>query len=183
MKRWRTSRKLGLVCLGISGLVVLAFARQASAVSEQELKAAFLFNFARFIEWPRDAFLSADAPFTIGVLRDDEFHAVIEEVVDGKKVRGRSVAVTHVGQPEEARGAHILFVPASQRAATPGVIEALEGSYVLTVADDENFSRRGGMVSFRRYDKKLRFDINETEARRSGLKISARLLALASQVR
>lgn len=150
-------------------------------IDEQRLMAAFLFNFVKFVSWPDEAFSGPDASIEIAVLGDASFRNLMQQSVGDKIVSGRPLEVTVVGSPYEARSAHLLFMPANQ-APRVDQVASLRGTHVLTVADAEDFARGGGMVSFVRENNKLRFEINESAAKRAGLSVSSRLLSVARQV-
>ena len=147
--------------------------------SEYQLKAAFLFNFAKFVEWPPGAFPEAKSPMIIGVLGDNPFGAELERTIRDKIVNGRPLQIREFRSPAEARECHILFVSNSEKKRLPEVVESLRGTNVLTVGEAENFIESGGMISFVREGNKIRFQINDQAARGAGLKISSKLMNLA----
>jgi hypothetical protein len=147
--------------------------------TEYQVKAAFLYNFAKFVEWPEGR---ARAPFVIGVLGEDPFGEVLDRTISGKTIQSREFAVRRLADTAEAPRVDILFISASEKARLPEVLGRLRGSSVLTVGDTDNFVSRGGMVGFRTKGNVVRFDINLREATRAGLKISSQLLRLAGHV-
>ena len=184
-KAQRSSRLqiASFVCALVVGIPILSFSpRMALAQSEDQIKAAFLFNFARYVEWPEGAFASAEAPIRICLLGSDAFGSVVSQVVSGKNVAGRSLRVTTANDLELAASCHIVFVGDQAKAARLLVISALAQAPVFTVSDSEGFARDGGVANFFRADHKVRFEINSEAARRAGLKISSRLLRLARVV-
>ena len=146
------------------------------------MKAAFLFNFARYVEWPASAFTAAEAPVRICVLGARTFASVVEEVVAGKQVGERSVEVAEAQDLDRAARCHILFVGEDLGIERPQLISTLADAHVFTVSDSEGFAREGGVANFFRADQKMRFEINTGAAKRAGLKISSRLLRLARVV-
>ena len=147
--------------------------------TEYQVKAAFLYNFAKFVEWPDPR---GRAPFVIGVLGDDPFGDVLEQTVTGKTVKSREFAVRRLADAAEAPRVDILFIASSEKSRLPEVLGRLRGSSVLTVGDTDNFVGRGGMVGFRTNGNVVRFDINLRAATRAGLRISSQLLRLAGHV-
>lgn len=147
--------------------------------SEYQLKAAFLFNFAKFVEWPAGAFPEARSPIIIGVLGDNPFGSELERTIRDKTVNERPLQIKEFRSAAEARGCHVLFVGNSEKKRLPEVIEGLRGTSVLTVGEAENFIESGGMIGFVREGNKVRFQINDRAARGAGLKISSKLLNLA----
>ena len=149
---------------------------------EYEVKAAFLFNFAKFVEWPQSAFADANSPLIIGVLGDDPFGDVLERTVAGKLVQGRPLRVQRWKRLVEMRYCHILFVSPSERGELPEILERFQAAAVLTVSEEDGFDELGGMIHFLLQENKVRFAINNRAAKAAGLKISSRLLMLAVSV-
>lgn len=163
-------------------MVWLLPAAIAFAQSEEQVKAAFLFNFARYVEWPEEAFASGDAAFRLCMAGSPGFADVVERTVSGKQVRDRSVRVAQVASLSESGGCHILFVGPGVDASPAEVADSVAGASVLTVADHAGFARDGGVANFIQVGKRVRFEINPVAADRAGLKISSRLLRLAKVV-
>ena len=155
---------------------------RASAQSEDQVIAAFLFNFARYVEWPENAFDRGDAPVTICMLDSKEFGDVVSDTVSGKTVDRRPVAVNQTSDITKAGGCHILFIGSGFEKSHQDAVAALGGSSVFSVADQEGFASAGGIANFYRADNRIRFAINPDAAKKAGLKISSRLLRLAKVV-
>jgi hypothetical protein len=154
--------------------------RGASPVpTEYEVKAAFLYNFARFVEWPAEARGAADQPFVVGILGDDPFGATLDRTLLGKTLEGRPIVVRRMASLEQESHVNILFVGGSDKAELARVVRALSGTPVLTVGEMAGFAEHGGMIGFRTESQRVRFDINAEQASRAGLKISSQLLKLA----
>lgn len=149
---------------------------------EAEVKAAFVFNFIKFVEWPSSAFQSPEDPVLLTVLGNDPIGAALASL-DGKKVSGRRVVVRKVPSISGLERCHVLFVGASERAALAPVLRAIQRWPVLTVADFEEFPGRGGVIGFVRQGDRVGFEINEEAARRVGLNVSAKLLYLGKSAR
>lgn len=150
--------------------------------TEYQLKAAFLYNFAKFVEWP-PAKLPANAPIVIGVLGEDPFGPDLDRAVIGKSISGHSLETRRYNNPDDARDAHILFISdtTSERRRLSQTLNALRGSSVLTVSDIDGFCDAGGIINFRILADKVRFEISTRAADQEGLKISSRLLTVASK--
>ena len=149
--------------------------------SEYKLKAAFLFHFSQFVDWPAKSFADSQTPFVIGVLGENPFGADLEQTVHGKIVGTHPLTVREFSSLAEATNhCHILFISSSEQQRFPEIISRLEGLHILTVGEADNFGEAGGMIHFVLEGTKIRFRVNETAATRSGLKISAKLLSLAS---
>jgi hypothetical protein len=152
------------------------------ALSEYQVKAAYLFNFLKFVDWPEDAFADPLAPIVIGVVGDDPFGNALPQVVIGKTVQGRDLVIHIYRTGEDLRGAHILFISASERKRLPMILSSLRGTSVLTVADTAGFLDAGGMIQFLNENERVRFAINVDATSRAKLKVSSKLLSLAKMV-
>jgi len=156
---------------------------QDAAVSEYQVKAAYLYNFAKFVEWPSDSFSSASAPFEICIFGEDPFGEVLQNVIRGKQVNGRSFEIRgRVTAPAQAASCHILFVSTSATRQFQAILQALRGRSVLIVGESPGFAERGGMINFVLEGGRVLFEVNQKAARQAGLKISAKLLTVAKQV-
>jgi hypothetical protein len=152
------------------------------ALSEYQVKAAYLFNFLKFVEWPEESFADPLAPIVIGVVGEDPFGSALPQVVTGKTVQGRDLVIRIYHAGEDLRGAHILFISASERKRLPTILSSLRGSSVLTVADTSGFLDSGGMIQFLNENGRVRFAINVDATGRARLKMSSKLLTLAKMV-
>jgi len=147
-----------------------------------QVQAAFLFNFAKFVTWPDDAFQRSENSLIIGVLGEDPFGAVLEETIRDKTVMGKKLAVKRFVRIQDAVNSHILFLSSSEESHLPQILKWLERATVLTVSDMEEFAERGGMVAFTVEDQKVRFNVNVGAVERVGLKMGSQLLKLAKIV-
>ena len=175
--RVRTNTLVGLVL----GLLLTAAPGHAQTPppSEYQLKAAFLYNFAKFIEWPLNAFAEDKSPFIIGILGENPFGNNLEPTVSGKKINEHPITIQPFREVTDATNCHILFICTSEKKRLPEIIEKLRGTTVLTVGETERFIETGGMVNFVQEGAKLRFQINDDAAKVAKLKISSKLLGLA----
>jgi hypothetical protein len=162
-------------------LLSLAFAGgvQAQTPSEYQVKAAFLYNFAKFVDWPADAFGGNGGQLIIGVVGDDPFGGALDQAIRGKSIGGHSLAVRRLKWGQDLRSCHILFVSSSERKRLPQIIQSLRGASVLTVGDVGEFNQQGGIINFILEANKVRFAINSRGADQARLRISSKLLALA----
>jgi len=149
---------------------------------ESKVKAAYLFNFTKYVEWPEQAFSSPEAPIVIGVLGVDPFGESLESTIADRRVGNRSVNVKRSRRVEDLRQAHVLFVSASEKERWPSILEGLKGTNALTVSDIQQFCVNGGMIAFVIENDVVRFDVNLDNAEQAGLKISARMLSTARTV-
>jgi hypothetical protein len=155
---------------------------QSEAPSEYQVKSAFLYNFAKFTEWPSSAFADAQSPLVIGVVGDDPFGRQLDEMVAGKSINGRSIEIRRLRRGSDLRQCHLLFVSASERKGLAAILAGVKSFGVLTVSDLDGFLRNGGAIELLLVDDRVRFDINLEPAHQAGLKISSKLLALARSV-
>ncbi len=180
--RMRTLLRRGCMLLGLAVLPLLSGAAPMAEPSrysrEYQIKAAFLFNFARFVEWPAAAFGSSDSPLSLCVLGEDPFGSALDETVRGEKVRDRRLEVRRTSEVVDLDACQLVFVSASERSRLAEILSALGSRSVLTVGEVEEFAARGGVINFVLVDNRVRFEINPGAAKRSGLKISSELLRL-----
>ena len=168
----------------ILGLQARAQNFDASGSSEYLIKAGFIYNFAKLVEWPTPTFTNPSQPIVIGVLGNDSFAATLERVVDGKKVELRPFHVKRLKSPKESRECfcHMLFVASAESSHADEIIQLLKGTSVLTIAESPGFTKQGGIINFVLEDSKVRFEVNVDAAKQGGLTISSRLLSLAKIV-
>ena len=176
----RGGRGTGAALLAAAALLLAALPGAAD-VAEYQLKAACLYNFAKFVTWPPQAFASGNAPLVIGVVGEDPFGKTLEEAVAGKSVDGHALKVNRFDSFTPAEGAglrkcHILFICYSEKDKVGDILGTLRGANVLTVSEIENFLLKGGGLLFDMEGKKVALQINVEAAKKSGLEISSRLL-------
>jgi hypothetical protein len=157
-------------------------AARAATPKEYQVKAAFLFNFAQFVEWPAQAFPEAKAPLVIGVLGEDPFGDYLDELVRGENVNNRPLVVRRYSRVEDVGTCHVLFISQSETRNSRKIFTDLNGRNVLTVGDIENFVASGGMIGFASDKGRIRLRINVEAAEASGLRISSKLLRAAEIV-
>ncbi len=146
---------------------------------EYQVKAAFLYNFAKFVEWPADALSDSAAPIVVGVIGEEQFSEVLAQTVAGKTVNGRELVIRRGKVGQDLRNCQLLFISSSERKYLPQILGSLRGSSVLTVGETEPFARLGGVINFFVVEKNVRFEVNVDAATRARLRISSKLLALA----
>lgn len=159
-----------------------AIAAENGSSSEYAVKAAFLYHFAQFVEWPEGAFRDANSPLVYCTIGFDPFEGALDATLKGKSVNGRAIEVRHLKQAPEAQGCHLLFVGEGQKRQIPAVLAQFHGTPVLLVGESEKFATEGGTIGFVLEENKVRFEVNLEAAEKSRLKISAKLLALAKTV-
>lgn len=162
--------------------VLLGWGEASGRPSEHEVKAAFLYKFARYVEWPTGSFADDQAPIVIGVVGRDPFGPILDRIVAGKVVQGRSVEIERIDSIGKLKTCHILFFGSSEKLRLGQYFEALDRASVLTVSELEWFARSGGMIHLKIDKERIGFEVNVDNAGRAGLKISSRLLKLATIV-
>jgi hypothetical protein len=150
--------------------------------TEFQVKAAYLFNFLKFVEWPDDPGGDPHAKWVIGFVGDTPIGDELTRLAVGKNVLGRDLLVKKFQEADNLRGCNILFISESEKKRLPSILAPLRGSSVLTVADMDNFIGGGGMIQFMVEDARVRVAIDMGATSRAHLKVSSKLLALARVV-
>jgi hypothetical protein len=160
----------------------LPVSAQSNPLGEYQVKAAFLFHFGQFVEWPTQALKDADSPLTYCTIGEDPFRGSLEGALSGKTIGARELRVQHFRRPQELQGCQVLFIGAGERKFLPEILAGVKGDSVLTVGESEHFVQDGGMIGFCLEENKIRFEINLEAAQKAKFRISSRLLALAKSV-
>ncbi len=170
----------------LSGLLLTAIVPKTAAgeTSEYTVKAAYLFNFTRFVEWPKSAFAGAASPIVVGVLGDDPFGGSLDEAVSGKSAAGHPIEVKRLGGFSAStsgamRKCQILFISYSEKGKVAEILAALKGSSTLTVSEIEKFPLKGGIVLFDQEGQKITLVVNPKPAEKAGLTLSSKLMQVA----
>jgi len=145
---------------------------------EYQVKAAFLYQFSKFVEWPPQAFQNNQYTICIGVVDGGPMVSALQSI-EGKETKGRRVAVKRFKTPEELAFCHILYVSPAMESRLAAILERLKGTSTLTVSDIRGFARRGGMINLITIEDKIQFEINVETAEKANLQISSHLLRLA----
>ena len=160
-----------------------ATAQDPSEAPEYRIKAAFLYNFTLYTEWPAAAFEKDDSPIVVAVAGADPFGKELDAAVRGKTVRGRSIEVRRYDTAGEVATCHLLFLSDAEAKKLPQVLKRYPDAKPLTVAETDDFCRAGGVIRFFVEQNKVRFEVNMDAAVRARLKLSSKLLHLARIVR
>lgn len=172
----------GLLVALLAAVTAVPAGAQNGAIAEDNLKAAFLYNFAKYVEWPASAFSTGS--FRVCVFADLSFVRKVDEIIDGETIDGLRVVRPPTPAPQDVpRSCNVLFVSATEAARTEELLAAAHNAHVLTVGDGDGFLARGGMFAFIKDQDRIRFDVNASEAARAGLTVSSRLLRLARRVK
>ncbi len=150
---------------------------------EAQIKAAFLYNFIKFVEWPPKRFAAGDRPIEVGILGADGIADEFEADVRGRSAHSRRIRVSRISSPAEAKASDVVFIGAQADPRAAEILGAVRGSPVLTVGESERFASLGGIITFTLSKGSVRFEINSGEGDRSGLRISFQLLKLATLIR
>ena len=170
-----------VVCIVALSSAAVTAQRGAVASPEYDIKAAYLYNFVTYTEWPANAFVSADAPLRVCIVGEDPFGSVLERTVHGEVIAGRRLVVERFPRPERLPQCHLVFVP---RATPPvPILDAVATAPVLTIGESGAFADAGGIIVFVPESGRIRFEVNRTQAGRRGLRLNARLLQVARRVR
>jgi hypothetical protein len=153
------------------------------SLTKYQVEAIFLFNFAKYVDWPAATFPSGVAPITIGVMGVDPFGESLQRGVEGKKINGRSFVIKHLASDSDPAGCQVLFVCDSEAARMGGILDKASALPILTVGEGELFARNGGMINFVLKNGNVRLGIDLNAARKAGLTISSKLLAVADVVK
>ena len=177
------TRMIFRISLGIALGAVLGTSARAQVVDEYQLKAAFLYNFAKFVDWPPQAFKSATDPIAICIVGKNPFGRNLDQAVNGQVVQGKSFIVRQVADLQQMGTCQILFVASSERKRLAAILHEVKTAGVLTVGESDNFTAEGGIINFRIEDGNVRLQINAEAAAQQQLHISSKLLSLAEIVR
>jgi hypothetical protein len=170
-----------VVCWFLSNSFSKAFLLHGES-AEYPLKLAFMYNFAKFVEWPSDSFRSPAAPLAICIVGHNPFSLGVEEELRSRPVGGHSVEFVALKTTDALSECHIVFIPVTEKDQAARIVRSLKGSGALTVGESEGFAERGGVINFTLEGGNVRFEINRLAADRAGLKISSKLLSLAKIV-
>lgn len=166
--------------------LLLLFAPQnpspGQAISDYQVKAAYLYNFAKLVEWPAADFASPDAPIRFCVLDDPAFEVELNRIITGKNISGRPLTVVAVRDAEKSRSCQLLFINSSHDKHLQQILESLQNTSVLTVGESKGFVEQGGIINFINQNDRVQFQVNDKAARQAGIHISSRLLVVAKLV-
>jgi YfiR/HmsC-like len=192
LRRWRAG--LGAVCralvlMGAVNFILMAGISTASAEdgmpADFQVKAAFLINFPKYVDWPANAFASTNSPIIVAVFGDDNVANELQNMIgSGRTIGGHPVVLKRIGKEEEiSHDCHILFIGASERQQIPAIFGKIRGEKILTVGESDDFLEKDGVINLARQGKKIRLQVNLTAAGKAQLKISSRLLVAADVVK
>ena len=181
--RWSSFRRLAAICLGWWFVLGLNAQSLPTSPKEYEIKAAFLFRIAQFMEWPTNRFRSISEPISLSVLGKDPFGEALENVLANQKIGERSIVIQRQADAVALTNlhCHILFISASA-VETEKIVANFRTSATVTVGEGEDFTRKGGHVRLYLHENRLRFEINIAAFERSGLKLHSQVMKLAARI-
>ena len=176
---------LAILATVMPGVLLRAGSIQAAetpALSERQVKALFLFNFAKYVDWPAGAFSNSSAPIVIGVVGEDGFADEVRQIAGDRTVNDRKVVIKQIGSTADLKDCQILFVRSSENGRLTEILKAVKNSAVLTVGETDRFLLQEGMINFTKKENKIHLEINLVPAQRVNLKLSSKLLTVADVV-
>ena len=167
-----------LICASLL-LAVFQSAAEPQPPSEYDVKAVFLFNFARFVEWPERKPVKPETALVIGILGEDPFGSAIERAVQDETIRDLPIIIRRSKRIEDLMDCHLLYINLPEPERVRPILESLKGRNILTIGEGEEFNRAGGIIAFLTRQKRIRIQINLKRAEQEGFHISAKLLKVA----
>jgi len=155
---------------------------ESLSTQEYKIKSAFIYNFAKFIEWPAESFTKDQNTLDLCIIGKDPFGDALDTIRD-KIVKGRKLVIRQYSGIEDLKECHIIFISPSEKKNLAGILEKIKDMHMLTVSDMEGFADRGGMITLNKAENKIRLEINLDAAQQSGLKVSSKLLKLATIIK
>jgi hypothetical protein len=183
---WRTRGfRLGLTMMALAWALsaIPCLWAQSPKPSDYQVKAAYLYNFGRFVEWPTGVAAAKSESFTVCVLGEDPFGAILDATLAGETIAGKKVVAQRISTPQESINCQILFLGAAEASRLNKIVADLDKTAVLTVSDMPQFARRGGMIQFVLEGNRVRFEVNLTATQHAGLTLRSDLLKVAIAVR
>jgi hypothetical protein len=153
------------------------------SMSEYQVKALFLLNFVKYVDWPIGAMPTPTAPIVIGILGGDAINDSLSHAVEGKNINGRAIVIRHLSASDAVGDCAILFISSSESSRLDAILGKASALPVLTVGEDESFLQKGGIINFILHEGKIRLQINLKAAQKVNLQISSKLLSVAETVK
>lgn len=182
LSSWEPRKKIFRRALFVLSLIFLSLGQAQAQSKEYQLKAAFLYNFAQFVQWPSTSFTNPDAPFCIGILGDDPFGSSLEEIVRGEAIDNHRLKIVRGQTFEDLKDCQLIFISKSEEDHLADIMSKIDSKPILTVSEIGHFTQDGGAINFYLQGGKVRFEINPGSAQRGGLKLSSQLLSLGKIV-
>jgi hypothetical protein len=179
----RLAPAIGLLLVALLAFDVLIPFPAESATTEYEVKAAYLYQFGKFVEWPEGGLSRTDDPFAICIVGTDPFGAVLDETISGRTVQDKKVIAKRLTPTDDKSSCNILFVSPSEQHRLVNVLREVSGRSILTVGTTAEFLSQGGMINFRLEQGKVRFEVNLAALQQGNLKMSSELLKVATLIK
>lgn len=181
-ERKRIGRCWIALCIGFFAPLFGPQSAKAQAIGEYQVKAAYLYSFAKFIDWPPGTFTNATDPIRLCILSDRPFEAQLIQIAGNKQIAGHPVLVTLIQDGKQSRNCQELFISSSQSQEIPKIIDDLRGTSVLTVGETNDFVEQGGIINFIVLGDHVQFQVNQKAATQARLHMSSQLLSVAKHV-
>lgn len=172
-----------LVGASLLALLLAPLALAQTAITERGVKAAFVYKFLGYVEWPAQAFARPDAPIVVGVVGADDIAGEIADIVHGRNVEGHPVDIRRLRAGDSIAGLHVLFIGAAERGRTTALVKSAHARGILTITESDDAADQASIINLVVTDGRVRFDVVLEAAERAGIKLSSRLLAVARVVR
>jgi hypothetical protein len=185
LARASITHKLAALFVMLAGVLLpeCGICGDAPAFTEYQVKALFLLNFTKYVDWPAETLALADTPFAIGVLGANNFGDELKKIVEGKTVGGHKIIILQADTQNDWNKCQMLFISASEKKRLPEVLSQVRNLPILTVGETDQFTQQGGVINFTKKDGKVRLEVDLNAARQAKLQISSRLLSVADVVR
>lgn len=181
--RSRRAMRVTFIPLAIFMIVSNVAGQQPAQAPEYQIKAAMMYNFVLFVEWPNSAFASADTPFVFGIMGENPLGTWLNHELNGLRVAKRPIRIVRFQDGvKQATQCHVLFISASLEKGLPEILRAVSSAPVLTISDAANFCAAGGMIGFVPQARNVRFEINAAAVEKANLKVDPKLLRVAAGV-
>ncbi len=168
-----------ITCL-ITSIILFDGTAQTKSINENQLKAAFIYNFTRFINWPPQSFTDAESPFIIGIFGEDRLSTHLNLLIKGEKLNNRPIIIKTYSSAQKIGACHILFISSQSASEIKNQLWYINRKSTLTVSDMPNFAKTGGIIGFYKVQNKLKLQINMYEVKHSELIFSSKLLSLCN---
>jgi len=178
----RARGRLTATAAALAVVLCISAAAQSIEPGAQAIKAAFLYNFTKFIDWPDSAFPDATSPFVVCALADAAFERELRTILEAEHVRGRPVEIRSAGQAADLRSCHMAYFSQAETDRAAKRLVTVSQAPVLTVGEGRRFLERGGLIAFYLEHDRVRFIVRKTAADAAGLQISSKLLRVAREV-
>ena len=155
---------------------------EIQTADEYKVKAAFLLNFGKFVQWPADVLGEASESIILGILGKDEFGELIDKLAETVTIQDKKLEIIRFKNIQDVKPCHILFISSSEKGQVEEILKKIKDWHVLTVSEVKRFAHQGGMINFKMVNNKIRFEVNQKAAEQEKLKVSSQLLRLGISV-